>query len=73
MEIFHVQYDCGDYYCDSMHTVGIFSTREKADASIAEYISQVRNALGDRMGDYYAAYIYKVTPRVLDGIEQYGE
>lgn len=73
MRLFHVQFDCGDYYCDEMHSVGIFSTQKKADDSIPEFISRVRQELGERVGGYYARYVYKVVPRTLDEIEGYGE
>lgn len=39
MNLYHVQYDCGDFYCDGMHTVGIFANNELATAAIDEFKS----------------------------------
>lgn len=29
-EVWLLQYDCGDYYCDGDHVLGVFTTRQKA-------------------------------------------
>lgn len=28
---------CGDYYCDEMHPVGLFSTKEKAQGVVEQH------------------------------------
>lgn len=31
--VYLLQYDCGDYYCESCHVLGVFTSRESAEAA----------------------------------------
>ncbi len=31
MEVWIVQFDCGDYYCEGKHLAGVFDSKERAD------------------------------------------
>lgn len=61
MKLFHVQYSCLDYYCDEMHTVGIYSTVLLAEKGIIEHVKA--------NPQYRAHYEYKVKVRELDSTE----
>jgi hypothetical protein len=66
VNLYHVQYDCGDYYCDSMHTLGIFANEELAKEGIEKFKEELSVS-------QTLVFVYRTTVRVLDEVEEIGE
>jgi hypothetical protein len=74
MMIYHVQFECGDYYCDGMHTVGIFDEKTLAEKAISEYREKVAEGFSESYArSYLASCSFKVIERELNTVESYGE
>lgn len=70
MKVYHVQFDCGDYYCDSMHTIGIFDSREKAQAGVEQYKRETLNVFSQRFIDGWGI---NIAEREINEVLGYGE
>jgi hypothetical protein len=74
MKLYHVQFDCGDYYCDGMHTVGIFDDKTLAENAIPEYKAKSTEGLDPGYARIHIAHWdFKVSERELNAVESYGE
>ena len=50
------QGDCGDYYCDGEHLLGVFTTPEGAQAAADRYSAMAFNGVGRGWTAKIAAY-----------------
>jgi len=45
--VWMVQYDCGDYYCEGVHPLGVFSTEALADGAVTHWMAHPKRTISE--------------------------